>query len=89
MRNFKIKVNPEQSDVIQKLLFLAGYTWSSNDTNVQFIEIPFLLFHYYMGEQKLFLSRGRFTYEISYYDEITFDEFINEIEIELIKKKKI
>ena len=86
MRDFKIEVTPEQSEVIQKLLFLTGYSWCSNDTNVQFIEKPFLFFHYYIGEQKLFFTECVFTYEASSYDEITFDEFINEIEIELNEK---
>ena len=87
MRDFKIIVTPEESEVIQKLLFLAGYTWSNNIKEVLYTEDPYLFFHYYKSKQKLFSSERVFTYEISSYDEITFKEFITEIEIELIKNK--
>ena len=41
MENFKIHVTPEQSEVIQKLLFLAGYSWDF-EQRVQYLDKTYL-----------------------------------------------
>ena len=84
MRNFKIKVTPEQSEILQKLLFIAGYKWGDDTTDVLYTEVPYLFFdnddHINQVLRKS-NSVNRFN-EINY-DEITFDEFVYEIEQEL------
>ena len=84
MRNFKIKVNPEQSEVIQKLLFIAGYSWSGfyNLHTVQFKYSRYLFLDY----GRLCQSNDENTYVTANNIEITFDEFITELEIELNEK---
>ena len=87
MKNFKIIVTPEQSEVLQKLLFILGYEWWDGTTDV-FISNKCLLFddsNDTPGHKTLSVC------SISDYDlkpnyEITFDEFITEIEIELNEK---
>ena len=87
MRNFKIKVTPKESEVIQKLLFLAGYTWGDDSTEIMPTISPYLFFdndnHNYQVLTKT-NSENRFN-EINHY-EITFEQFITEIEIELNMK---
>ena len=85
MRDFKIKVTPEESEVIQKLLFLAGYSWrNTNNINVKDTDKPFL----YFDEGILTWSNLESTFYSDIYDnpEITFEEFVNEIELELNNK---
>jgi hypothetical protein len=87
MKNFKILVTPKESEVLQKLLFIAGYKWCDGTTDV-FISNECLLF------DDLDETHGHKTLSvcsISQYDlfpnyEITFEEFINEIELELNEK---
>ena len=84
MRNFKIKVTPEQSEILQKLLFIAGYKWCDGTTDVLYTEVPYLFFdddNHINQVLRKSNSENRFN-EINH-DEITFEEFINEIEIEL------
>ena len=87
MKDFKIKVTPEQSEVLQKLLFIAGYTWADDTTEIISTISPYLFFdnddHINQVLRKS-NTVNRFN-EINY-DEITFDEFINEIEQELNEK---
>ena len=82
MRNFKIKVTPEQSEVVQKLLFLAGYSWLSGDKNIKFTDKKYLFF-----DCDHITTSSLDTYYIQDNNpEITFEEFITEIEIELNEK---
>ena len=84
MRNFKIKVTTEQSEVIQKLLFLTGYKWIDNSKEVLFTEVPYLFFDddKYIN-QVLTKSNSENRFNEVNHDEITFDEFVYEIEQEL------
>jgi hypothetical protein len=87
MRNFKIKVNSEESEIVQKLLFLAGSCWAGtiNTKDVQHTD------------KYLFHTSGIITYS-DYYDpgyfnrhkfnEITFKKFIEEIDMELAEKRR-
>ena len=82
MNPFKIKIIKEQSEVIQKLLFVLGYTWCDGTTEVYHPVYEGLDYLYFDEYQQLSLGN------IDYGDEpeITFDEFINEIELELNEK---
>ena len=88
MRNFKIKVTPEQSEVIQKLLFIAGYTWWNGNTDV-FISPHDSSFLYIYDTKKIRYGINNEIFLNHHNIEVTFDEFINEIEIELNKNKKV
>ena len=46
MRNFKIKVTPKESEVIQKLLFLTGYSWCDGTTEVYRTGVRVLARHF-------------------------------------------
>ena len=82
MNPFKIKIIKEQSEVIQKLLFVLGYTWCDGTTEVYHPVDESLDYLYFDDHQQLSLG------DIDYGDEpeITFDELINEIEQELNEK---
>ena len=87
MKNFKIKVTPKESEVLQKLLFIAGYKWCDDTTDV-FISNECLLFddsNDTPGHKTLSVCSIS-DYDLIPYYEITFDEFINEIEQELNEK---
>lgn len=76
MINFKIRVNSTESQLIQQLLFIAGYSWANGKQYVMLTESRFLYFYY--GS----LTCGDFEY--IFYDnpliEINFEQFLNEIE---------
>jgi hypothetical protein len=82
MRKFKIEVTSEESEVVQKLLFLTGYSWLNGQkliTNTNFQYLYFSGKHItcgYIGSN--FINNPN--------PEITFEEFITEIEIELNEK---
>jgi hypothetical protein len=85
MRNFKIKVTPKESEVVQKLLFLAGYKWfSGGPTEIKSTNSPYLFFDNsdvpYMT-QNLTYSNNKYTFINDNNPEITFEEFITEIEL--------
>jgi hypothetical protein len=82
MNPFKIKIIKEQSEVIQKLLFLTGYSWCDGTTEV-YHPIDESLDYLYFDDNKR-LSLG----DVDSGDEpeISFDNIINEIEQELNEK---
>ena len=82
MRNFKIKVTPEESEVVQKLLFLAGYSWFSGDKIIKFTDRKYLFFD--CGDITTISLYTNYIQDNN--TEITFEEFITEIEIELNEK---
>ena len=89
MRCFKIKVTPEESEVVQKLLFLAGYTWFSGSTVIRTTNSPYLFFDSSDVSnivQDLTYSKNECTFISENNPEITFEQFINEIELELNEK---
>lgn len=79
MNPFKIKIIKEQSEVIQKLLFVLGYTWCDLTTEVYHPDDESLDYLYFDDNKRL--SLGGIDEP-----EITFDELINEIEQELNEK---
>ena len=85
MRNFKIKVTPEQSEVLQKLLFIAGYTWGGGDKKVCLTDQEFLFFSDWSDVKVITFTHSEEYFYNHELPEITFDDFINEIEIELNK----
>lgn len=42
MKQFKIRVNPEQSEIVQKEMFKRGYRWLSGKKEVSYTEAPYL-----------------------------------------------
>lgn len=78
MNPFKIIVNPKESEMIQKLLFLAGYTWASGDTTPKFFDHKRLVFY---TKLNILCENERCKYPT-----ITFKQFLDEIEIELNNK---
>jgi hypothetical protein len=79
MKDFRIKVTPEESELVQKLIFLCGYSWCDGDSDVMLTEETLLDFE---------------DNSLSYDDEIcndtfiTFEEFLNIVEEELISKNR-
>ena len=84
MEDFKIKVTPEQSEVIQKLLFILGYEWPDSKIKISHLDKSFL---YVYDTEKIRTGINSEQFLRHHNRELTFDEFINEIEIELNKKK--
>ena len=82
MENFKIHVTPEQSEVLQKLLFLLDFKWGF-EQRVQFLDKTNLFID--CDYKKIRMSNND---EMNFFNahdnrEVTFDEIITEIEIEL------
>lgn len=46
---FKAKVNPKQSEMLQKLLFNMGLAWSSGKKEVQYTESRYLIYTPFVG----------------------------------------
>ena len=44
LKNTKVKVNPEQSEKVQEIVFKAGIHWIGNDTKVRYTNEPYLIF---------------------------------------------
>ena len=80
MENFKIHVTPEQSEVIQKLLFILGYEWPDSKKNISNLDSSFL---YIYDTKKIRAGMYSGIFLGHHNRELTFDEFINEIEQEL------
>ena len=82
MRKFKIEVTIEESEVIQKLLFLAGYKWLNGQTLIMNTNFHYL---YFSGK---YLTCGYIgsNFINNQNPEITLEEFITEIELELNEK---
>jgi hypothetical protein len=84
MENFKIEVNPEESEIVQKLLFLVGSRWAGS-LNIDVVDYTYEPYLYH--QNKILKYSGR--YDPHYFrehtlDEITFEEFIDKIETELL-----
>jgi hypothetical protein len=72
---FKIKVTPEQSEVVQKHLFSSGVSWASGHKEVRYITIPFL----FVSENTLLCATTLdfFTEDVS--PEIRFSEYFEPV----------
>ena len=79
-KDFKIKVTSVQSELLQKLLFILGYEWPDSKKNISHLDKSFL----YVYDTKK-IRNGINSEQFLRHDnrELTFDEFINEIEQEL------
>lgn len=64
-KEFKIKVNPKQSEALQKHLFTLGIFWAIDKSNVKLTEYPFL----YIGDN---MQGNRITFSDKY-DKIYFE----------------
>ena len=38
IKKFKINVDPEQSKIVQEILFSNGYTWQSGDVTIKLLD---------------------------------------------------
>ena len=85
MRNFKIHVTPEQSEVVQKLLFLLDFQWGYK-RSVMYLEKKYLFVD--CDYKKIRMSNNDDMDFFNTHDnrEVTFDHIINEIELELNEK---
>lgn len=80
MQEFKIRVNEEQSRIVQEKLFEMGYTWSDGETDVIHEKENFLCFWKASWETKPSLAYHTSEENFEIKDkrpEITFEEFIN------------
>ena len=74
IEDFKIQVNPEQSRIVQAVLFENGYTWNSGGTHIQYLNKPMLILNtkYLNG---LTQCDSLETFGIDYIQELTFEQF--------------
>ena len=87
---FVIKVTPEQSKIIQEIIFKNGYSWADRQKIVQYIEdddfyYEYLLFQEYNRDPDDLVLRCT----KSDIPTITFDEFINKYNLKEIRNKKL
>ena len=82
MKDFRIKVTPKESELVQELLFLCGYSWRDGDRNVTLTIMPYLE----LEDNNLYYSNSESPYKNDR-SLTTFDEFLDMIEIELEKKQ--
>ncbi len=76
---FKMKVTPEESKIVQEVLFKNGYTWRTYKTSILDKASPHLFFkkNYYLQSKKLVLSWGDsiHTFAECSCPELTFQQF--------------
>ena len=82
IKSFKMKVTPEQSKIVQEILFSNGYTWQSGDTNKKLFECDRILFNH------ILTICGSNYYRIET-DEIEFDEFCKLYGLKTKRRKKL
>ena len=76
---FKIEVNPEESEKVQRILFKNGYCWKDGDTIISELNSPLLYFRRYSGRiLKLTCSDSSdyLSFDGSELPELTFDTFM-------------
>jgi hypothetical protein len=72
---FKMKVNPEQSKMVQEILFANGYKWKNGVQSILRTELPYL---YFNEDRKLAHSENDLDYFVhSHLKEISFNEFVS------------
>lgn len=76
IQEFKMKVTPEQSEQVQKILFDNGCSWASGDTSIINTESPFIFFWGYEW-QNLSKSDNIDTFNSSESKELSFKKFMN------------
>lgn len=86
---FVIKVTPEQSKIIQEIIFKNGYSWADREKTVQYIDdedfYEYLLFQEYNRDADDLVLRCTINDNVT----ITFDEFINKYNLKEIRTKKL
>ena len=73
MKEFKIKVTPDQSKVVQEVMFGRGWRWLDGTKNILFTECPYLFIY---KDKSITYSIRSYTYLHHHFPEITFDKFI-------------
>lgn len=72
MRQWKMKVTPEQSEAVQKKVFTDGGEWKINGKEVSNIDSVYLFF----DGKLLTYSKTKETFEEKERPEITYEEFM-------------
>ena len=82
IKSFKMKVTPEQSKIVQEILFSNGYTWQSGDTSIKLLEDNRISFNHV-------LTICGYNYYSMKIDEIDFDEFFKLYGLKTKRRKKL
>ena len=71
MKNISVKVSPEESDVLQRLAFLKGYSWQCAGKQVGYLSIQIIFFN---KDGTIYSGVGRVSdyEELSFRDALTF-----------------
>lgn len=77
-----MKVTPDQSKIVQEILFSNGYTWQSGDISIKLLEDNRILFNHTLT------ICGSNYYRIDT-DEIDFDEFCKLYGLKTKRRKKL
>lgn len=76
LNQFKIKVNPEQSEVVQRHLLSLGYSWGIQDETILFLNKPYL---YAYREKYMKYGVCNLSFEDKDMMEVHFDDFFEKI----------
>lgn len=84
---FTIVVTPEQSKIVQEILFANGYCWGSGEKIIKNYFDEYLIFEYFSTNTE---PRLRITDAFDFDEsKITFEEFTNKYDIKRLRKEKL
>lgn len=86
IKPFKIRVNPEQSRIVQEIILKNGYRWIEGDSYVWGTEFPILVFTMHQGLSYRLMDQC--PDDIFDIPELTFDEFMRLYSNESVKEEK-
>jgi len=94
IKNFKMKVTPEQSKIVQNILFKNGYFWYSDKVSIiRNLDYKYILCNRYDNDVKkiyCLISNDIESFENEKdYKELTFDDFMNQYSLKRIRKNKL
>lgn len=84
MENFKIKVTPEQSKIVQKILFQHGVSWEVSGKNVSHTDVRYL----YCNDDTLVGGSFPYYFVTSPDPELTFEQFIKKYSKQRISRTR-
>lgn len=87
INSFRMKVTPEQSAIVQKIMFQNGYCWRCGNHDILLVNHTCLIFDENEdgGRISCFVSMNIY----KYLPIITYDWFINKYDIKSQRKRKI
>jgi len=89
---FKIKVNPEQSVIVQNVLFNNGYYWISKcQKNVMYTNKKYLCLEdgYDALPREIFFYNNKKSFETDSLEELSFEDFLAKYDIKELRKYKL